>query len=186
MVYGSFFPAAILTRQKLKMQWSQSSRLTHVISNAFMSKAGFGHPSRHSCHGGQPDTLKKAGMQLFCLQLEASCLQWSLFTYHWGRNYYRLNLKPILQCKINHITDKLIWEQLCNVIRFPHGMPCSNARNYITEEIIPNQFCKGSEFEIITLCNVIILAQWYSYVLGASLLTIGALLLIILAFCWQL
>ena len=81
-----------------------------------------------------------------------------------GRNYHIMNLKPILQCKHKNITGKLIHKK-CNAIRCPHGMLCSNARNYINEELIWNQFCNVKNYHIIgeihskqiKWCNVIIL-----------------------------
>ena len=40
--------------------------------------------------------LPHKGMQLFCLQLEASCLKWSFFTYSWQISDFLLQLEPFL------------------------------------------------------------------------------------------
>ena len=65
---------------------------------------------------------------------------------------------------INNITGKLIQTQLCNIIWCPHGMLCNNARNYVTEEIIQNQFCNVKDYYVIGESH----SKQHNYVIGLT------------------
>ena len=65
---------------------------------------------------------------------------------HRGRNYNTVNSKPILQCKNKWHHRQIKSKQLCNVIRYPHGLLFNDGNNCITEKRIRNQFCNAKHY----------------------------------------
>ena len=70
---------------------------------------------------------------MFLVTLLLTTIEAKVITLLIPKQFYNVN--------INYINGELSLQQLCNVIRYPHGMLGNNARKYITEQMIINQLC---------------------------------------------